>query len=162
MSRFALVSILALSVVSMGHAQTNPPNVDRPPPSVAPPKDGWWIRVDAGATNATRIDWQFGTTPKSLNARDSWQPGAPVDVHIGQPLRSGKALYIRATTTPASAAAFVCVFFQQQGVGLFRFSGTEGRQVNTDTKEPQCAVAPVIYRIEKIDDVPPERAPRLE
>ena len=95
MSRFALVSALALSVVSMGRAQTNPPTVVRAP-VVAEPRGGWWIRVDATATTATRIDWQFGTTPRSLDAKDSWQPGGPVDVHIAQPLRSGKALYKQA------------------------------------------------------------------
>jgi hypothetical protein len=68
-----------------------------------------------------------------------------------------------ATTTPANAWAVVCVFFQQQGAGLFRLSGTEDRQVNTDRTAPPCAAVPPIYRtLPHIDDVPPERAPRVE
>jgi hypothetical protein len=162
MSRLALVSALVLFMVSMGQAQTNPPTVYRPPQVVAPSKDGWWIRVDAKATTATRIDWQFGTTPKSLVARDSWRPGGPVDIHIAPPLRFGKVLYIRATTTPANASAFVCVFFQQQGVELFRFSGTEDRPLDADKRESQCT-APTIYRVgPRLYDVPPERVPRGE
>jgi hypothetical protein len=161
MSRFAIVSALALSVVSMGHAQTNPPTVVRAP-VVAQPRDCWWIRVDVTATNATRIDWHFGTTPKNLDVKDSWQPGGPVDIHIAPPLRSGKVLHVRATTTPANASASFCVFFQQQGVELFRFSGTEDRPVDTDKRESRCT-APTIYRVgPRLYDVPPERVPRVE
>ena len=161
MSRFALVSALALSVVSMGRAQTNPPTVVRAP-VVAEPRGGWWIRVDATATTATRIDWQFGTTPKNLDAKDSWQPGGPVEIHIAPLLRSGKVLHVRATTTPANASASFCVFFQQQGVELFRFSGTEDRPLDTDKRESQCT-APTIYRVgPRLYDVPPERVPRVE
>src|SRR5688572_4259748 len=95
MSRFTLVSALVLSVVSAGLAQTGSPTVVRPPSVVASPPDGWWIRVDPHATTATRIDWQFGTTAKTLDVKNSWVRGGPDDLRISPPLQSGKALYIR-------------------------------------------------------------------
>jgi hypothetical protein len=162
MSGFVLVSALVLAVVATGHAQQPPPPaVARLPEVPASSKDGWWIRVDATATKATRIDWQFGTTTGNFNANASWQRSGHVEISVTPALRSGKVIQIKATTTPADASASFCVFFHQQSVAVFRFSGTENRQLNIDQRESQCA-APVIYRHERRNDVTPEQNPRLE
>ena len=87
------------------------------------PRDGWWMRVDKSRTSATSIQFTFGTDPKDLNGQDSWTPSDPAEMGLPDPLRTARHVYLNMTTTPASATAAVCVFFQEEGTEHIEFTG---------------------------------------
>ena len=160
-----LVALVACSIISGAAAAQSQQGEPQGQPvirlrTVAPTKDGWWIRVNPATTDATGIEWQFGTTPKDLTEKDSWQPSGPVETYLAPAVRTEKVIHIRATTTPANASASFCVFWQQQAVALVKFTGTTDRQLDANMRESQCG-APLIYRIEAPgrDILPPPKNP---
>jgi hypothetical protein len=170
MVRRLLVALVASSVIvgaTMAQSQQTVPEGK----TVAPTKDGWWIRVNQATTKATRIEWQFGTTPNNLTAKDSWQPTRLVEAYLPPYLRDEKVIHIRATATPASAPVSFCVFWQQQVVEFVEFTGTVDRQISASTGPWQCRTSPaprlmsppppprLIYRHEGLRDVLPPKSP---
>ena len=122
----------------------------------------WWIRVNQKGTNAREIRWELGTSateldvPATLTRSLRWDGrGLPGDrelpitdrrlypgnmtLWIWEHLREAPVIHVRATTTPKTASASFCVFYQQQGVELVNFSGKIDRDISVSTRVPQCA-----------------------
>ena len=101
-------------------------------------KNGWWMRVETGATQATSISFMFGTKPNEPVGEGTWQTSTAGEIEFPSEVRAEKVIHLDATATPTTAGAVVCVFYQQDGVERLAFTGTVSRQLNSNKKDAAC------------------------
>lgn len=124
--------------------RTGPPLVDSHDEWQVLSTGAWWVRVNADATEASKIRWRFGKTEAEMTPRVPepnhslfWNRSVAAASNLGNQdrrlypgnmtlwlweyLRSEETIYVSAKAEPVAARASFCVFYQQQGVALIHF-----------------------------------------
>jgi hypothetical protein len=113
-----------------------------PSPGVAAPviqKDGWWIRVNTGKTEASSITFSLGTD--SSNAQDwmTWRTGDAIEVDVPGDFRQVPNLYVRGVVNPQGKNGWFCINYRNHGVKHIDFDNTETAKVAQDDQDAACA-----------------------
>lgn len=118
----------------------------------APPRDGWWLRVNASATDASRIVWRLETLPSAAVETGWWSAAAErPEMYLSSSVArsaSGMAVQLAAEQcSPDGCSAApqlggsVCVFFKDQGIRLIEFAGQASEQLNATQRDQRCTMA---------------------
>jgi hypothetical protein len=118
-----LASILMCGAVAMEGREATRRSAAGQPVSGEAQKDGWWIRVSP-ANEATHLYWRFGAQRNRLSAPISWAKGEnPEAFDVPETYRTLDTLELAAMGLPPAAKASFCMFFKDQSVALFEFTG---------------------------------------
>ena len=97
--------------------------------------DGWWIRV-LPATTATRVEWQFGTTPMGLTGKKTSKAlDAP---ELPKSIRRSMLLHLQIAPTPREALVSFCLFWKEQGAAMVEVTEPTDRLFNDRVRDPRC------------------------
>lgn len=101
-------------------------------------KTGWWIRVNAEKTHASKISLQIGMSKKDGKMWRTWTAGQPMEFDVPAALRNAAKLYIRGTTEPRDKHALFCVFYMDHGVEQFHFDGDVDHDMKPSDSDREC------------------------
>jgi hypothetical protein len=124
-----------------------------------------WLRVNPIGTTADVIVWEFFPRPEHAAWSFSWnrhsqssgqslprETNIPITdrrlypgnmpLYLWERLKPEPFIGILASTRPVKASASFCVFYQQRGVALVRFTGTVERVIDVAGRAPECVPPP--------------------
>jgi len=106
--------------------------------TVAAEKNGWWIRVDTGRTQASSITFFVGTSEHDRRPWFTWKSGDSTEFDVPVDFRNVSTLYIHATSNPDGRNSWFCLMYKQHGVKHFDFDDVEDHQENQNNSDDEC------------------------
>jgi len=105
--------------------------------STAARKNGWWIRINPGATTAEVIAFQIGTSKVQREEWRVWRAGEPAEFDVPEKYIQVPRLYVRGNLSPIGRLATLCMMYKTRGVEHMRFDDDDAEtksQVEIDIK----------------------------
>jgi hypothetical protein len=115
--------VAASSVVAPGPAQ----------------KDGWWIRMNTGKTEASAITLALGTDIANQKEWTTWRTGDAIEFDVPTAYGQMPTLYVRGIVTPQGKNGWFCVNYRNHGVKHMDFDNAESQKVTQEDQDSACA-----------------------
>jgi hypothetical protein len=101
-------------------------------------KNGWWIQINTGKTEASSITFMIGTDSGNRQPWFTWQSGNPTEIDVPDGYRNVASLYIYAVVSPNGKNGWFCVKYINNGVKHWDFDNDEDHQMDQGDNDDEC------------------------
>jgi hypothetical protein len=110
----------------------------QPPASSPAARNGWWIRINPGATTAQAITFQIGADKFHREEWRVWHAGEPAEFDVPEKYLQLPRLYLRGNVTPIGKFATLCLMYKDRGVEHMSFDDDDSETKSQTEIDLKC------------------------